>query len=123
MCAYRTYEYSIVTKEIDDVSLTFYQFLPVTTETIVQLNNGFTFADGYWHDHRINKRSSANTSRSSTVKPPCVKLAKFQTFPYLNLLLCIEQLLPFHDLLGKLLVTVFPDLIGGIPILLQVLVG
>lgn len=113
LCAYRTYEYSIVTKEVDDVSLTFYQFLPVTTETIVQLNNGFTFADGYWHDHRINKRSSANTSRSSTVKPPCVKLAKFQTFPYLNLLLCIEQLLPFHDLLGKLLVTVFPDLVGG----------
>ncbi|EFO60906.1 Hypothetical protein GLP15_3967 [Giardia lamblia P15] len=113
LCAYRTYEYSIITKEVDDVFLTFYQFLPVTTETIVQLNNGFTFADGYWHDHRINKRSSANTSRPSAVKPPGVKLTKFQTFPYLNLLLCIEQLLPFHDLLGKLLVTVFPDLIGG----------
>lgn len=110
LCTYKTYEYSILTKEVDGVPLTFYQFLPVTTETIVQLNNGFTFADGYWHDHRINKRSSANTSRPDTVRPTSVKLAKFQSFPYLNLLLCIEQILPFHDLLAQLVVTTFPDL-------------
>lgn len=113
MCTYKTYEYSIVTKELDGVSLTFYQFLPVSMETIVQLNNGFTFADGYWHDHRINKRSSANTSRPDTVRPSNLKLSKYQTFPYLNLLLCIEQILPFHDLLAQLLITVFPDLADG----------
>lgn len=113
VCTYKTYEYSIITKELDGVSLTFYQFLSISMETIVQLNNGFTFADGYWHDHRINKRSSANTSRSSTVRPSNLKLSKYQTFPYLNLLLCIEQILPFHDLLAQLLVTSFPDLVDG----------